>query len=209
MSLRHSGGRTLFSRRGAPSPCAARRTHAPGKISTTKTGEERRVGIGARTAAVLKAHKRRQLEERMVALSWQDPGLVFPNTKGKVRRRDSVMRSLRRLLAEAGLPAEVRFHDLRHTARPWPLSKAFLYPRSPRCSGTGSGDDAQAIRARPRRDARRRGAGHGRAVLTPSAPLTPLTPRRTPTDPNLLRLSATARDRKAREFPGFIGFAGQ
>ena len=31
--LRHSGGRTLFSRRGAPSPCAARRTHAPGRES--------------------------------------------------------------------------------------------------------------------------------------------------------------------------------
>ncbi len=51
----------------------------------------------------------------MAATSWADPGLVFPNTKGKIRRRDSVMRSLRRFLEEAGLPAEVRFHDLRHT----------------------------------------------------------------------------------------------
>jgi integrase len=48
--------------------------------------------------------------------SWADPGLVFPNTKGKIRRRDSVMRSLRRFLEEAGLPVEIRFHDLRHTA---------------------------------------------------------------------------------------------
>src|SRR5918994_2213115 len=55
------------------------------RVSTTKTGEERRVGIGARTVAVLKAHKKRQLEERMAASSWADPGLVFPNTKGKVR----------------------------------------------------------------------------------------------------------------------------
>ena len=86
------------------------------RVSTTKTGEERRVGIGARTVAVFKAHKKRQLEERMAASSWADPGLVFPNTKGKVRRRDSVMRSLRKMLAEADLPAEFRFHDLRHTA---------------------------------------------------------------------------------------------
>jgi integrase len=79
-------------------------TRARTRISTTKTGEERRVSIGARTVAVLKAHNRRQLEERMAAPSWADPGLVFPNTKGKIRRRASVMCSLRRLLAEAGLP---------------------------------------------------------------------------------------------------------
>jgi integrase len=91
-------------------------TRTQTRISTTKTGEERRVAIGARTVTVLKVHKKRQLEERMAASWWVDPGLAFPNTRGKVRRRDSVMRSLRCLLAEADLPAEVRFHDLRHTA---------------------------------------------------------------------------------------------
>jgi len=85
-------------------------------VTPTKTGEERTVGIGPRTVEVLKAHRARQLEERMAATSWEDPGWVFPNTRGKVRRRDSVMRSLRGLLSEAGLPADVRFHDLRHTA---------------------------------------------------------------------------------------------
>jgi integrase len=52
----------------------------------------------------------------MAAASWEDSGWVFPNTKGKVRRRDSVMRSFRAALARADLPAEIRFHDLRHTA---------------------------------------------------------------------------------------------
>ena len=52
----------------------------------------------------------------VAASYWADPNLVFPNTKGKIRRRDSVMRSLRVFLEEAGLPVEVRFHDLRHTA---------------------------------------------------------------------------------------------
>ncbi|MDQ3861963.1 MAG: tyrosine-type recombinase/integrase [Actinomycetota bacterium] len=52
----------------------------------------------------------------MKASSWENPALVFPNTKGKIRRRDSVMRSHRRFLEEAGLPVAVRFHDLRHTA---------------------------------------------------------------------------------------------
>ena len=74
------------------------------------------MGIGPRTVDVLKAHRARQLEERMAAASWEDPGWVFPNTRGKVRRRDSVMRSLRGFLREAELPADVRFHDLRHTA---------------------------------------------------------------------------------------------
>lgn len=85
-------------------------------ITPTKTGQERTVGIGPRTVEVLKGHRTRQLRERMAAASWEDSGWVFPNTRGKVRRRDSVMRSLRTLLAEARLSSNVRFHDLRHTA---------------------------------------------------------------------------------------------
>ena len=52
----------------------------------------------------------------MKASSWEDPGLVFPNTKGKIRRRDSAVRSFKRYLEEAGIPTDVRFHDLRHAA---------------------------------------------------------------------------------------------
>jgi integrase len=91
-------------------------TRTKTRVSTTKSGKDRKIHIGPRTVEVLKAHRARQLEERMAATSWADPGLVFPNTKGKVRRRDSVMRSLRHLLEEADLPKNVRFHDLRHTA---------------------------------------------------------------------------------------------
>ena len=92
-------------------------TRTKTRVSTTKTGKERKIRIGPRTVEVLKAHRAGQLEERMAAISWADPGLVFlPNTKGKIRRRDSVMRSLRRFLGEAGLPVGVRFHDLQHTA---------------------------------------------------------------------------------------------
>jgi integrase len=90
-------------------------TRTKTRVSTTKTGKERKIHIGPRTVEILKAHRARQLKERMAATSWADPGLVFPNTKGKIRRRDSVMRSLRRFLEEADLPADVRFHDLRHT----------------------------------------------------------------------------------------------
>src|SRR5215204_59699 len=91
-------------------------TRTKTRVSTTKTGKERKIHIGPRTVEVLKAHRARQLEERMAATSWADPSLVFPNTKGKIRRRGSVMRSLRQFLGEAGLPTKIRFHDLRHTA---------------------------------------------------------------------------------------------
>ncbi|HEX6710973.1 MAG TPA: tyrosine-type recombinase/integrase [Rubrobacter sp.] len=86
------------------------------RLTTTKTGEERRVRIGPRTVEILKAHRVRQRKERMAAKSWEDPGIVFPNRRGKIRRRDSVIISFRRLLQEAALPLEIRFHDLRHTA---------------------------------------------------------------------------------------------
>ena len=85
-------------------------------ITPTKTGEGRRVGIGPRTVGLLERHRASQRKERMAAASWEDSGWVFPNTKGKVRRRDSVMRSFRAALVQAGLPTEIRFHDLRHTA---------------------------------------------------------------------------------------------
>jgi integrase len=92
-------------------------TRTKPRVSTTKTGEERRIGIGPRTVAVLEAHRSRQRYERIEAkFTWADPGLVFPSTKGTIRRRKSVMQFLRRMLAKASLPAEVRFHDFRHTA---------------------------------------------------------------------------------------------
>ena len=91
-------------------------TRTKTRVSTTQTGSERKIRIGPRTVEVLKAHRAGQLEERMAAASWAYPGLVFPNTKGKIRRRDSVVRSLKKLLGEADLPISVRFHDLRHTA---------------------------------------------------------------------------------------------
>ncbi|MDQ3834283.1 MAG: site-specific integrase [Actinomycetota bacterium] len=119
-------------------------TRTQTRISTTKTGEERKVGIGARTVALLKAHRQRQLEERMAASSWADPNLVFPNTRGKVRRRDSVMRSLRRLLAEAGLPAEVRFHDLRHTAATLAIKQGLPIPTVSKM--LGHSDPAMTLR---------------------------------------------------------------
>ena len=133
-----------LSERGSVTVRRSADTRTRTRVSTTKTGEERRVGIGVRTVTVLKAHKKRQLEERMAAPSWADPGLVFPNTKGKVRRRDSVMRSFRRFLAEAGLPAKVRFHDLRHTAATLAIKQGVPIPTVSKM--LGHSDPAMTLR---------------------------------------------------------------
>jgi integrase len=133
-----------LSERGSVTVRRSADTRTRTRVSTTKTGEERRIGIGSRTVAVLKGHKKRQLEERMAASSWADPGLVFPNAKGKIRRRDSVMRSLRRFLAEAGLPAEVRFHDLRHTAATLAIKQGIPIPTVSKM--LGHSDPAMTLR---------------------------------------------------------------
>ena len=48
-------------------------TRTKTRVSTTKTGKERKVHIGPRTVEVLKAHRARQLEKRMAAASWRTP----------------------------------------------------------------------------------------------------------------------------------------
>jgi integrase len=113
-------------------------------ITPTKTGEERVIRLGPRTVEVLKQHRARQRKERMAATSWEDPGWVFPNTKGKVRRRDSVMRSFRRMLAEAGLQKNVRFHDLRHTAGTFAVKRGRPIPAVSKM--LGHSDPAMTLR---------------------------------------------------------------
>ncbi len=72
----------------------------------------------------LRAHRKRQLEERLKAgADWQDTGLVFTTyaRRGKGRTLGTglhprnVLRALHTLLAAAGLQ-RARFHDLRHSA---------------------------------------------------------------------------------------------
>jgi integrase len=54
------------------------------------------------------------------------------------------MRSLRRLLAEAGLPAEVRFHDLRHTAATLAIKQGIIVPTVSKM--LGHSDPAMTLR---------------------------------------------------------------
>jgi integrase len=72
----------------------------------------------------LKAHRKRQLEERLKAgAAWTDSGLVFTTyakrgagrTVGGGLHPRNVLRTLHALLEAAELP-RARFHDLRHSA---------------------------------------------------------------------------------------------
>lgn len=78
-----------------------------------KGGKVRRVEVDARVSAVLKEHRRRQLEERMSAPSWASEH-VFTTPGGKPIHRAVLLQSFRRLCRREGLP-EITFHELRHT----------------------------------------------------------------------------------------------
>jgi len=71
----------------------------------------------------LKAHRRRQLEERMaLGEAWHDSGLVFTSPIGTPLDPRNVTREFRSMLIAASVPL-VRFHDLRHTAATLLLSQ--------------------------------------------------------------------------------------
>jgi integrase len=86
-------------------------------LGEPKTAKGRRkLKLTARATAALRAHRKRQLEERMQKAGlWQDQGLVFASEGGTLINPTNLRkRSFASLLERAGLP-KIRFHDLRHT----------------------------------------------------------------------------------------------
>ena len=87
------------------------------RSSSTKTKRGRRsIRLTPRAVSALKAHRKRQLEEKIkFAGLWKDHGLIFATQAGTfVNPENLINRSFKPLLKRAGLP-EIRFHDLRHT----------------------------------------------------------------------------------------------
>jgi integrase len=82
-----------------------------------KTARGRRaVPLGSATLAVLRDHRKRQVEERLFyGAAWVDQDLLFTTTRGTPLNPSNLIKAFRALLDAAGLPA-IRFHDLRHTA---------------------------------------------------------------------------------------------
>lgn len=99
-------------------------------VGETKTRRgRRRVNLTPRTVAALKAHRKRQLEQRVrLAGLYADHGLIFPSENGTpLNPENLVKRSFKPLLTKTGLP-EIRFHDLRHTCATLLLSRG-VHPK--------------------------------------------------------------------------------
>ncbi len=81
----------------------------------TKTGGGMIVRLPELGEAVLRIHRKRQLEERLKAgPRWEEMDLIFTTRTGRYIHPNNVSGYLRKDLASAGLP-RVRFHDLRHS----------------------------------------------------------------------------------------------
>jgi len=81
---------------------------------TTKGDRSRVVSIDVGTAAVMREHRTRQLEERLKAGSlWTDTGHVFTTETGAPLSPDTPSQLMPMLVTAADLP-HARLHDLRH-----------------------------------------------------------------------------------------------
>lgn len=65
---------------------------------------------------MLKEHKVAQMKRQLADLDWQDTGMVFVGEHGRAPTANRVNRRLARIAERAGVPHDLRPHDLRHTA---------------------------------------------------------------------------------------------
>ena len=87
------------------------------RFAEPKTNRSRRtITIPGLVTDALRAHRLRQLEERLAAgARWRESGLVFTSTVGTPLDERNLNRLFKAILRDANLPA-IRYHDLRHTA---------------------------------------------------------------------------------------------
>jgi integrase len=85
-------------------------------VPTKSTRSRRTVLVPTLVTDALRAHRTRQLEERLLAGGrWHDGGYVFSSTIGTPIDAAELRRAFAAILRRAGLPV-IRFHDLRHSA---------------------------------------------------------------------------------------------
>ncbi len=86
------------------------------QVGELKTAAGRRtITLDPGTVELLRDHRKRQLEERLLLGSgYVDQGLVFAGLDGALIHPDSLTKLFDRLVAASGLP-RLRLHDLRHT----------------------------------------------------------------------------------------------
>ena len=88
----------------------------PVVVAEAKTATSRRqLALDPFTTAALKAHRVRQLEERLAwGPAWTDTGLVFTREDGQVLHPEHVTKRFARLVREAVLPP-ITLHGVRHS----------------------------------------------------------------------------------------------
>lgn len=89
------------------------------RVRGTKTAASRRSAVlPAPVAEALHRHRQAQLfEARRAGPRWREHGMVFPTTVGTPQRGDNVLaRSLKPIMARAGLPTKKCFQYLRRSA---------------------------------------------------------------------------------------------
>ncbi len=98
-------------------------------VGEPKTARGRRpIALDAGTVAVLREHRRRSLEERMlVGADFVDQGLVFHHPDGGCLKPDAVSAAFVRLVRKAGLPP-LTLKGLRHTWATLALERG-IHPR--------------------------------------------------------------------------------
>lgn len=87
------------------------------ELAEPKSKNSRRtLGLPNFAIQAIKEHRKRQLEEKILAgPSWQESGFVFTSKFGTpLDGQHLYFRHFKKLLSEAGLP-DIRFHDLRHS----------------------------------------------------------------------------------------------
>ena len=86
-------------------------------LAETKTDRSRRtIALPAQLIAMLRTHRVRQIEERLLAGSrWRDTGFMFTSGIGTPLEPRRLFRVFKTVLQRASLP-DIRFHDLRHSA---------------------------------------------------------------------------------------------
>jgi len=101
------------------------------RATETKTdGSRRTIALPDSVVRSLRAHRARQAQDRLAAgMSWKDQDLVFTNRSGRPIEPILLHRDYKALLKNAGLPATLRFHDLRHSAASLLLAQG-VHPRA-------------------------------------------------------------------------------
>ena len=87
------------------------------QVSEPKTARGRRtIPLDAGLVSVLRAHRRRQIEDRLAwGEAWEDTGYVFTREDGRPLYPEHLTTAFEALVKESGL-RRIRLHDTRHTA---------------------------------------------------------------------------------------------